>query len=194
MVALDATGPDLSLPLPPDGITVFADIARNPKNGAMYAITNSSLHVLNMQTGRDTLQGLLKVADMTALAFDLGGHLYAGSRSGRLYQVDQGTGKTTQIGTGQTTPAIAGDLAFSHDGTLYASVLAGTSDQLVTINVSTGEATPVGLIGFGQVYGLTFRGEMLYGMTEAGALIWIDRETGRGTLVRRTGLTATGME
>jgi len=79
------------------------------------------------------------------------------------------------------------------DFTLYA--IDNTTDELITLDPSTGQAVIVGQIGFSDVNGLAYDSstDMLYGVDNAtGQLIEIDTTTGQGTAVGLIGLG--GME
>ncbi|MFC4456526.1 hypothetical protein [Deinococcus sonorensis] len=195
-VSLGPVSDDGPLPHPsPVPRTSFVDLARAGGSGAVYGITNSSLHALNVFTGRETLIGLSGVHDLTALAFDRTGRLFAGSASGHLYRLDVVTGAASPVFLRSTLGPISGDLAATADGTLYATMTSFDSDVLVEIHVDSGVVHIVGPTGYAHVYGLTFRGETLYGVTAEGELLTLDRRTGAARYVRHTGLTAvTGME
>ncbi len=193
-VNLSPVSDDAPLPSPVPR-TSFVDLARNGASGTAYGITNSSLHALNVITGDETWIGLSGVHDLTALAFDSTGRLFAGSASGYLYQLDVGTGAASPVPLTSALGAFSGDLAAAVDGTMYATVTSPDSDVLVSLDVETGAVNILGPTGYPQVYGLAFRGETLYGVTYGGALLTLDRRTGAARHVRQTGLQAvTGME
>ncbi|MBB5363784.1 hypothetical protein [Deinococcus humi] len=175
--------------------TSFVDMARDGDSGPVYGITNSSLHALNVSTGAEAWVGSSGVHDLTALAFDRSGRLFAGSASGHLYQLDMNTGAASPVPLTSRLGAVSGDLAAAPDGTLYGTITAPGSDVLVSIHVDSGVVTTLGPTGYTQVYGLTFRGEILYGITSGGELLTLDRHTGEAQQVGDTGLRAvTGME
>ncbi len=169
--------------------TVFFDLARDPTTGARFAITNSELHRLDLQSGEDAFIGSMNVYDMNALAFDGQGALFGASAGGIFYRVDPATGRTTALNPSGLAEGVGGDLAFAPDGTLYATLTARTSDRLVTVDSTTGLATNVGLTGVKDVYGLAFRGERLYGVTRDGEVVRLDRTTGAATSVGSIGLS-----
>jgi hypothetical protein len=63
------------------------------------------------------------------------------------------------------------------------SALGGTSDQLVSLDLTDGMGTSIGDIGFEGVLGLNFEEGTLYGFTDFAETITIDTTTGAGTLV-----------
>lgn len=173
----------------------FSDLARNPLTGDLYGATNSGLHRIDETTGAVQDLGPIGVYDMNALAFDPQGRLYGGTERGVLLRIDPTTGRGTAINPEGLAEGISGDLAFTADGTLYAVLAARTSDRLVTLDPTTGAATSIGLVGRIDVFGLTARGERLYGLTRGGELLSLDRATGAATTLRRTGLSNVyGME
>ena len=193
-VNLNAVSDAAALPSPVPR-TSFVDVARDGGSGSVYGITNSSLHALNVSTGAETWVGSSGVHDLTALAFDQSGRLFAGSASGHLYQLDMNTGAASPVSLSSKLGAVSGDLAAASDGTLYGTVTSPGSDVLVGIHVDSGVVTTIGPIGYTQVYGLTFRGEILYGITSGGELLTLNRHTGAAQQMVHTGLRAvTGME
>ncbi len=120
------------------------------------------------------------------LAFDTANDiLYGASNLGELVSFDTSTGDLTSIGpTG--TNFITGLAYDDASGMMYG--VDSQSLQLMTLNTSTGAASPVGSIGY-TVNGLSFHptSGQLFGMgrigTGAQSLITINRNTGAGTLV-----------
>jgi len=82
-------------------------------------------------------------------------------------------------------------LAFDpNTNTLYGADI--VNDQLVTVDVATGLATPVGPLGFDAVQALAFdpHTDTLYGSDpQSGQLLTIDTQTGAATAVGPTGFT-----
>lgn len=173
--------------------SVVTDLAWDGSD--LYAVTFRDLVRIDAGTGDVTMVGDLGTYDMNALTADGQGDLYAASGSGGLYRVDKLTGETTTVGS--LGYAASGDLAFTPEGTLYATVTSSPfaeTDALATVNVATGQTTVIGEIGYPAVYGLDVQGGVLYGLTLNGELLTLDVTTGRGTLVRETGLDFTGMQ
>jgi hypothetical protein len=115
-----------------------------------------NLLTIDPATGIGTIVGPMGIGPVPALALDPStGTMYAatGSGSADLYRIDPGTGAATLIGPtglsdGESLAAV-GDMAFRADGILYAAVNVvgngGTgSDNLATINKTTGKATLIG--------------------------------------------------
>ena len=110
----------------------------------------TTLYVVDSDSGASTLVGTYGVKGVVAQAFSPDGTLYAISNAslstlGQLATVDiQHTGAATPIGSPAGVPLEA--MAFGPDGTLYAGSF--NTNNLYTINVSTGAATLVGALGF----------------------------------------------
>ncbi len=88
---------------------------------------------------------------------------------------------------------LAGGVAQSKAGILHGSDI--ITDELLTINTSTGVATSVGALGFGGVEGLAFdpNTNTLYGSDiGTGELLTIDTSTGVGTSVGALGFGSVG--
>ena len=62
----------------------------------------------------------------------------------------------------------------------------GDPDVLVQIDSATGATTDIGSIGFVKVFGLSASFGFLFGVTDAGQVIEIERDTGVGTLLLTT--------
>ena len=60
---------------------------------------------------------------------------------------------------------------------------AGGDDILVQIDSENGGTTDIGSIGFPKVFGLSASFGFLFGVTEGGEVLQIDRDTGAGTLL-----------
>lgn len=139
---------------------------------------SGNLGTVDMATGDVNIIGNTGIA-MTDIAFDANGKLY-GVDFTNLYVIDRGTATATLIGpTGFTLNS----LVFGVDGTLYSAI-----DQLYTIDVSTGAASPVGAGGYFSSGDLAFIGSDLYltaldGATGKDFLYKIDKDTGSGTLI-----------
>src|SRR5262249_5830920 len=76
------------------------------------------------------------------------------------------------------------------DGTMYGVSAtnpggsnASSNNVLIRVDTSTGHATPVGPIGFGDVLGLAYVSSKVIGFTQSGKIIQINPLTGAGTLL-----------
>lgn len=173
----------------------MTDIAINANK--LYGITFSSFYSIDHQTGQSTFIRSLGNLGINALEGGLTGNtLYTASYNGTFGTLNSDTGEYTLIGSlgkykGQWLKS-SGDLAFGADGTLYATVNNGRTEYLATIDLNTGKANVLGAIGFGQVYGLVYFNDTLYGTTANKQLLEINPATGQGSLVAKLGEIGNG--
>ena len=121
--------------------------------------------------------------------------LFAGTTDGNFLTIDPDTGIGTVVNSFGSGAFSSGDFVF--DGNmekLFGSlVVPGSStDEIVTIDPSTGLTSFIGETGFNNVFGLAFFRNQLLGLTSVGELIIIDEITGRGTLVEDTQAFSAG--
>lgn len=136
--------------------------------------------------------------------------LGAGGGGGTGGGIDQGdatfaifdttTGVATPIGDMGTGSPINGLAIHPTSGVLYGITSGGLPATLVTVNVGTGLATPVGATGYVRIGSIEFGPDgNLYGATtstgtpDANSLVTIDTGTGVATLVGQTGYSITGL-
>lgn len=106
---------------------------------------------------------------------------------GSLYRIEVATGNTTAIGSYGGGWQTSGDVvAVAGDG-MYATVKRSgeTTDYLARIDPS-GAATIIGpTVGIGalKIYGLGYWNSVLYGFTDEGEMLSINKLTGEGTLL-----------
>jgi len=131
--------------------------------------------------GRDPV-GVISLAihPQTGVVYGITAGL-AGNRPRSLVSIEPGTGDVTVIGA---LGEAASDLSFSRDGTLYAW-LSGRN-QLATVHLGTGRATPLGESGITGIMGggmsIDEQGLAYVAATGAtGTLDTVDIHTGRGT-------------
>jgi Zn-dependent metalloprotease len=184
------------------GETAFSDvtdIAYTP-DGTLYGVTFDRLLRIAPVNGQAFSVGTgLGFDGVNGLAADSSGALYAATLTGDVLRVDPVSGRGTRIGNYGNGLTSVGDLAFSAGGVLYATAgLSATTPILVTVNLSTGVATPIGPVGFGHVYGLAFdSGGRLLGVANGDRgsvpiLIAINLLTGLGQIIEEIG-GANGM-
>jgi hypothetical protein len=154
----------------------MTDIAFAP-DGRLFGMTFTGLYEIDPETAQATFIANHGVPGGNALVFqnDLV-LLAAGSSSSSLYQVNLGGGS---FALGDVGALSAGDLAF-YGQELYLSSL---SNQLIRIDLGPpATGTPVGPLGFANVYGLATGDDgVLYGVSGT-QLFSIDPDTGMGTL------------
>lgn len=184
-------------------VCLFAPTAlAAPGTGTLYGTDANAGHLLSINplTGVGTVIGSIGAFTVPSLAVHpVTGVLYAGRGTGvpNIYTVNPVTGVGTLVGSTGLGLAAVGDLAFNAAGVLYASVNivgdGGTgSDNLATINLSTGAATVIGPYGGGLegMEAISFdSGGQLWGARDNHAglgtpgLYTINTTTGAATLV-----------
>lgn len=188
----------------PDGLNpVITDLALTP-TGILYGVSFDTLYIIDKTTAIATPVGSgLGFTDVNALASDSIGNLFASGfvEPSFLLGVSISTGLATTIGPYGTGFISSGDLVFSPNGILYATVLDPniTNTVLVTVDQNSGIANRVNSIndsGFTNIWGLSFVGGQLYGLTSdingIGILLLIDINTGQGSFVRNINFSAFG--
>lgn len=148
----------------------------------------NKLYVVDSNTGASTFIGPYALP-VVAQAFSPNGTLYAITRGGnttlaQLATVNLTTGAQTLVGspTGVQTEA----MAFTPDGTLYAANF--NTNNLYTLNPSTGAATLVGALGFTGIMDLAWdpANSTMYAVASlcnGSSLYSINLSSGAGTLV-----------
>jgi hypothetical protein len=167
----------------------MTDIAMTP-DGNLYTISSTSLYSVNRTTGAATL--LMKVPGSlnNALTFLPDNRLLAADAGGTLKVIDPTLGTVTNIGLYGNGYGSSGDLVAVGNGIMFGAsptgaggVSAASSNILITVNTSTGAATPVGPTGFANVFGIAYYGSRVIAFTGAGQILELDPVTGAGTLL-----------
>ena len=134
------------------GGTKLIDMTYNYTDGKVYGIRtgNKYLATLNPETGNIDLIGQFKFNGaetyMLAIAAALDGTLYGVSPDDNFYKIDKTTAALTLVGALGQDAGFDQSMAFDYEtGTLYWANNANY--WLSTIDLATGEATPVGPIG-----------------------------------------------
>jgi hypothetical protein len=151
------------------------DCAREPSSGLIWGLdTNGQLYTMDAQNGNQTaifvttIQAPAGSHDFSALDFTSGGDLYAMDLAGggHIYKVDKATGALlssaalgTAVGTGNAA------MSFAPNGTLYAIASVGGSQQLFTLNPTTGAVSNSHAISLG---GTAITGFVANGTTSSG--------------------------
>jgi hypothetical protein len=176
----------------------ITDLAVTP-DGHLYGVSFTTLYSINKATGKAT-----KVADVPGLSnngltFEADGSLLASDSAGDLKRINPTTGAVTDLGTFGNGLSSAGDLVAVADGTMYgvSATSAGGGDAsgnnaLLRVDPTTGAATVVGPIGFGNVWGLAYVSSKVIGFTTAGQILQIDPQTGAGTVLASRGVVWWG--
>jgi DNA-binding beta-propeller fold protein YncE len=174
----------------PTGITQPNGLAFDTA-GNLYTYDGFDFYRLDPSTGAFTHIGSLGISALEGdLTFDPGRGLFFATDSGsdRLFTINPATGAATVIGPLGPSGRDVSGLALSRDGVLYGLALRDAlPDLLVTIDQTTGLATPVGLTGtnsFSGLAGLAFdpADGTLY-LTDGQFLYTVDPATGAATRI-----------
>ena len=167
----------------------ITDLAVTP-DGNVYGITFDKLFRVDRGTGLATFVADVPGIVNVGMTFLNDGTLLATDKAGGVRQINPNTGAVTEVGTFGGGFATAGDLVAVADGTMFAISDEGpvgdelTNNVLLTVNTTTGAATSVGQIGYGQVFGVAVANNAVYAFTEPGEVIEINPADGSGQLVR----------
>ncbi len=176
----------------------FLSIAVHPKTKVIYGLRNSlPVEIVRVNSAAGDAHTLFKssLTDLSSLAFDTTGNLYASAKSGKVYKVGLSDSTFTERFT-SAGPVLS--IAF-HPVTneLYASLyraLGSPKDMIFKINTATGDTTRLGNTGFGSaIFDLEFDpAGQLFGLkglsNQATDLIKINASSGVGELVGSTGV------
>lgn len=156
----------------------FFDIATS-NTGNLFGVSSSSdLYSIAPSPGSSNLIGATG-AFINGLGFDDNNKLFGTGGTG-FYSINTGTGAATLVANIANFNS-AGDIVFSPTGgVFYATSLSPNNSTLFSIK-GTGAASPIGNIGFSDVFGLAFEGGNLYGYTSDGKQLSINLSSGAGT-------------
>lgn len=177
------------------------DLAVNA-GGDVYTSSDDSLYRIDPETAVATRVGGFDIGaeQLFALVFLGAGELRTGetligaTNAGVYYEVNPATAQTTMLARYPGDWASSGDIV-SVDGLGTFATLRdpdrSDTDFLARIEFradGTSTLTVLGEVGYPQIFGLGYWGRALYGFSNAGELIEIDRETGEGSIaVAETG-------
>lgn len=176
----------------------MTDIGMTP-DGELYTLSSTAFYRINKTTGVATKVVNLTGALNNSLTFLADNRLLAADASGMLKVVNPATASITNIGLFGNNYGSSGDIVAVGDGTMFGvSATSSTganissNNLLITINTSTGAATPVGSTGFKDVFGMAYYKSRVIGFTGSGQIIEINPTTGAGTLLRKHSLQFFG--
>jgi hypothetical protein len=168
-------------------------------DGLLVGTTQDALYRINAATAACSLIAPLPDGNFVGLTYlpaglipgSTGEVLVGGISSGVFYRIDPGTGRATRLGQlrrGSTNYALSGDLVSITGAGTFVTVRATnasstSTDQLASMNPTTGELTILGNTGFDRIFGLAYYRNTLYGFTRDGEFISMNIRTGVGTLV-----------
>src|SRR3569833_2162296 len=164
-------------------------LAFDAENNILYAsdANTAQLLTLDTTTGAGTAKGAALLEDMSgALAYDSTHNKLYGANKLGLLRLDTANGRGTSVG--QLGLENVPDVAYNpNSGVVYAEASDGDDGKLLTVDLATGTATPVGGIGIACcVDGLAFipASNLLYAVdTASGDLVRISTDTGVVTTV-----------
>ena len=178
--------------------------------GHVYTSSATDLWSVDVATARVTSVGAFDVSSgeqFYALTFLAQGELHAdretlvgATNMGAYYEIDPATAQTTFLGQYPGGWLSSGDLVSVRGLGTYATIRqdGDTHDTLAQITFAADGTSRITVIGpivqgateYNQIFGLGYWGRDVYGFTNAGELVQIDRTTGAGHLA--TTDTGTG--
>lgn len=184
----------------PSGTDTMTDIAID-KTGKMIGVSFMAVYLVDPTNAHTTLLSPNLDGSFNGLSFvpatqlgQTGDDVLVGTRNtdGMVFSVNQTTGVTTPVGNmGSYTSS--GDLVAVEGFGVVQTVTGATNDRLARLAPQTFAATPIGTdTGFGEIWGVAFWKNKIYGFTNGGAFILIDPTTGVATLVSNTGMSWYG--
>jgi len=179
----------------PSGSDQMTDIAID-KTGTMIGVSFTSVYKVDPTNAHATLLSGSLSGTFNGLSFvpaamlgQTGDDVLVGTRNadGAVFRIDPTTGAATQVGN-MGAYMSSGDLvAVDGFGTVQ-TITGSTNDRLARLAPQTFAATPIGTdTGFGQIWGVAFWKNKVYGFTDNGAFVLIDPNTGAATLVTNNG-------
>lgn len=157
--------------------------------GKLFAVSPTNLYAVNPKTAALQLilaHGVSNADGLTVLSN--GTIVIAGNGVGII---PPNSALTMLVQPGQFQSS--GDIIALPDGNLYWSVTGNGSDQLVTINPSTGAVSVAGSMGVSEVWGLGYANSILYGFRSNGDVVPLSTSTGEaGAPVQTDGEQWTG--
>ncbi len=180
-----------------NGSDQMTDIAID-KSGLMIGISTTAVYRVDVTNAQATRLSAGLTGGFNGLSFVpaamlnlTGDDVLVATRNadGAVFRIDQVTGSKTQIGDMGSTFSSSGDLvAIAGFGTVQTADNGLSPDRLVTLAPQTFAATAIGSdTGFGEIWGLAYWKNKIFGFTNAGEFVLIDPTTGKGTLVQGNG-------
>ncbi|GBD86594.1 flagellar basal body rod modification protein [bacterium BMS3Abin03] len=169
-------------------------ITADPVTSILYGETSTSTQTMlvriNGAGGDGFIQYSLGFGDAVGVTFDSSGTLYVATQIGNIYTVDLSDGSYSLVATANIQlAAVEIDPSTNIMYAVKKIVIGSGKDNIHTIDLTTGEATLVGLTGFGvKTNDLAFdeNGD-LYGVigadNEVGQILKINKNDGTGTLI-----------
>ena len=166
---------------------MITDIAET-SDGRLFGVSFDTLFLIDPASAALSKVGPLNAGGenpwVNGLTVAPDGTLYA-SGGGELYRVDPNSAAVERVGPFGPNISSSGDIVWGPLGAIFMSdfEFQTQTDTLVSLNPLTAEATPVGAIGFSSVYGLSFNGLFLFGLTATGEILQLDPSSGKATVL-----------
>ena len=161
----------------------MTDIAVN-RNGVMVGLSSSHVYLVNPENAECKLLATLSGSAYNALAFVENGfeseQLIAANGAGHSYVIDPLDGSAAYLGTMGSGWGASGDISEIKGQAVIATVSqeGASSDRLVRLDMSSGQAIDIGDSGFENIWGLANWQGTLYGFNGDGQVLAIDPSTG----------------
>jgi hypothetical protein len=179
------------------GSDQMTDIAVD-KNGMMIGVSYTRVYRVDTTTAQATLLSSSLQGMFNGLSFvpaaqvgGTGDDVLVGSRNtdGKIFRIDTTTGAATQVGDMGHGYTSSGDIVSVVGLGTVATVTTGSgNDILVKLAPNTFDATPIGTdTGFSQLWGIGFWKDKVFGFSDDGSFVLIDKNTGVGTLQQASG-------
>lgn len=175
----------------PSGSDEMTDIAID-KTGQMIGVSFTSVYRVDPSNAHTTLLTANLAGEFNGLSFvpaemlgQTGDDVLVGTRNsdGKVFRIDPMTGAATTVGDMGSYQSSGDLVAVVNFGTVQ-TVMGSTNDRLARLAPQTFAATPIGSdTGFGEIWGVAYWKNKIYGFTNAGEFILIDPITGVATLV-----------
>ena len=180
--------------------------------GHVLTSSSTTLWSVDPMTAAITSVGTFDVThgeQFFALTFLAAGELHAtetlvgATNIGAYYEIDPASAHTTYLGQYANGWLSSGDLVSVHGAGTYATIRRSgdTHDTLAQITFAAGGASTITVIGpivegtteYTQIFGLGYWGRSVYGFSNSGQLVQIDRTTGAAQLTTTmTGTRSSG--
>lgn len=160
------------------------DIDTHP-DGTLYGLSPEYLYRFDAGSSawNRLPQGLGEnVGNANGMAIDSEGNVFITSGN-KVYSADLTTGVARFIGNMGGFYSSSGDCVVTKQDVLYMTSSHTPTDSLVVVDGINAMTTLVGVTGYNGIWGLTAAWGRLWGITSAGELVELDRNTGRGTLI-----------
>ena len=178
------------------GTDSMTDIAID-KTGVMIGVSYAAVYRIDVTTAVATRMSTGLSGTFNGLSFvpaemlgGTGDDILVGTRNadGLVFRIDPMTGQSTSVGN-MGGFASSGDLvAVKNFGTVQTADNGFSADRLVRLAPQTFAATAVGSdIGYGEIWGVAYWKDKIFGFTSGGEFVTIDPATGAGTLVQSNG-------